>query len=756
MKTERMIAMLILSAAPSLRAAAVLERWCGEGRAAHAGTLSIEERDGAIVLRFDLSALPRAARIRRAWLTIEKDGGQPYRPILIEAIGNERDRRRLVLEPPWYRRFVATDAVRAWVADPRRNRGFAVEPFEGFRPEASALEIQYDGEPRDVPPQVTGLRVVHHDGQTFIVWTEHPAFRPAPEEVIWVEKFAEKGDVLAKGPGAGAFGMPNHPGITLRTLRRLQGLGLRDTKSGFQGIRPLRRVAEVEPVAYRVYRHGERITAQNIADAQLLATVDPLSGYDRDVYAIHFTGEYLDQWEEPDSVIPTYATDSGKALAAGQGLYVHTPVRAGAACYAVTMVLAGTENLADFGDGNRLDAPIGETPAKPLPILQWMQEDFYKRDPVEYWYRLWAAPPLHNLPSRSFRIGVAVSDRFEGPGPLSIGSISGDFNLRGEINVPREDRVTLRIEDQLPWLPALFYNEGRGTLRAATECRVDAYCERYVETVIEWIFSKYAIDRSRIDGSLMYFGLRHPEIFPKMSFGTYTATYDYRWAPGNPDHLGPEGIRTVDGDDAWEMYSVGGYVSKYPDRDIPFFICISGTGKDSGHTSEFGWQDDPRGWRALLDARQPFAAAWSGESHRYPAFRRFDALNWEGTIPAFSNGSLDDNPGNGDPADGDYYGQINGYLLWDDEDRIDESDRWEMTLFVLDECSREGCTVDVTPRHCARFEPKPGERFAWTNALPDGRRVATGETKADRWGLVTIPRLILTKARHRVALRRAP
>jgi hypothetical protein len=82
------------------------------------------------------------------------------------------------------------------------------------------------------------------------------------------------------------------------------------------------------------------------------------------------------------------------------------------------------------------------------------------------------------------------------------------------------------------------------------------------------VMSRYEVDRSKTVGSLLYFGLRHPEIFSRMSFGSYTATYDYRWAPGDPDHLGPQGIKTVDGDDAWDMYSVGGYVLEYPGRDI--------------------------------------------------------------------------------------------------------------------------------------------------------------------------------------------
>ncbi len=749
----------LLAAAQNADGAPTCERWtAGQTPAAHPNAAEWKEMDGLLRLRFDLSAIPQRAQVHHAWLRLHKEDGQPYDPIQIFTVNSVdegslgHDGKRLSLEAPWYRRFVATDAVRRWVGDPQSNQGFAVAPFDGFQPERSALEVCYDGAARDLPAQVDGLRAVHRSGQTFLVWTEHEAYRPKPNEVLWIERFSEKGDVLASGPGQGAFGMSNHPAITLRTLRRLQGLGLREQPSGFQGIKPLQRVQEVLPITYRVYRHRQRVTAANVHQAEVLAEVGPLSGLDTEVYKIHFKGEYLNQWEEPGSPMFTFRIGDGTALMPGEALYVHTPPRSGRAYYAVTTVLAGTENLAHFGTGNALAEPVEEKPESPRPVLQFKQVDRYSEEPIESWYRFWAAPPYCNLPSRSFRVAYAVSDRYQGPGPLEIGTISGAFNVREEIRVPKPDRVSLKIERQLAWMPALFYNEGRGTLRAASECRVDYFSERYMELVINWVMDRYPVDRSQISGSLLYFGLRHPEIFPKMSFGTYTATYDYRWAPGNPAHLGPMGIKTVDGEDAWEMYSVGGYVLEYPERDIPFLICISGTGKDRGHTSEFGWQDDPRGWRALMDARQPFVASWSGGGDPYDFSRKLAHVAWDLSVPAFSDCSLDNNPGNGDPADGDYYGQINGYLAWA-SDVVDERGRWEMTVYVTDDCRRDTCTVDLTPRHCRRFKPRPGERFAWTNtSLANQKQVQSGTLTADEWGLVTIEKLRVTKGKHRIQI----
>jgi hypothetical protein len=90
-------------------------------------------------------------------------------------------------------------------------------------------------------------------------------------------------------------------------------------------------------------------------------------------------------------------------------------------------------------------------------------------------------------------------------------------------------------------------------------------------------------------------------------------------------------------------------------------------------------------------------------------------MRWDLTIPAFSGCSLDNNPGSGDPADGDYYGCINGWLLWGDKDPVDEKGKWEMTVWVISSCPEASCTVGITPRPCKEFTPAKGQKFKWTN-----------------------------------------
>lgn len=755
--------LIALCLAAACHAELVSERWGGAGTpCTHPGTMRVDRGGQTPRLVFDLSAIPKGATIRRASLFCSTSGGgQPREPIRLVADG-----KPLALEPPLYRSFDATEAVRRWAAEPAANQGFAVERFDRFDAPKSYLEVRYEGTPKNLPPQVTDLRALHHDGQTFLVWKEVPDYRPRPDSVVWVDEWSETGDKLADGPGTSPTGLPRVPAIRLRDLRELQGLGLRDQPSGFQGIKPLQRVKERPAVAYRVYRHTTAITAANLHEAEFVGEAAPLCAYDEKMMKIDFKGEYLDQREIGDSLLPTYCIEGGKAVAPGEALYVYTPQKAGARFYAVTTVLAGTENAAQIGAANSLAQPVNETPAPPKPVLQFVQRDHYVAETPELWHIYWCAPPYYHEQNEPLHVTVGVPKDFKGPGPMIVNapSMGGSFNLRGDMNVPSRTAVTLMVEQHIPWGTDLCYNEGRGTLRSFEECKVDYFSERYMLHMINWALSQWNIDRTKISGGQLHFGLRHPEIFAKMSFGAYTASYDVRWAPGSGSLatlLGPKGeVKTADGDDAWEVFFIGHWLKKHPARDIPFLICISAVGKDSGHTSEFGWQDDPRGWRALLDARQTFVASWGSEQGRAHALppemnERFAAMRWDITLPAFSNCSLDNNPGNGDPADGDPCGQLNGYLLWDDKDAVDAPGRWEMTLYLVADAPRETCLVDVTPRHCRNFKPKPGEKFHWTNAsIADGKEVQKGEVIADQWGLVTVEKAIVGKGRNRLCVRR--
>ena len=775
-------AAVVLWAVLPARAVLVSERWAGSGTpAAHQGTLRAV-RDGALTrLEFDLSALPAEAAVRHASLyCFTKGNAQPVEPARILAAAGEA----LKLEGPWYRSFDATSAARRWAESRKGPLALKVARFDGLLAGRSYLEIRYEApRAKGLPEQVTGLRAVHHHGQTFLVWTELEAFRPPPASVFYVSKFSRRGNEMAKKPGEGWGGLPRVPAITLKTLRELQGMELRDRPSGFQGIRAAKRVREVPEVRYRVYRHTARITSANLKDAQWVGIADPLNSYDQKMAVISFKGEYIDQREVGGSVIPTSCVEDGKPVAAGEAIYVHNPAEAGKFYYAVTSALAGTENAAEIGPGNSLAKPVDEKPMPPRPVLQRLQDcPSHRKDAnvVEKWHLFWAAPPYANLPSRPYHVLVGEPVKLtkaKTPSPMIIDGFHGGFNIVGALRTPSWNAVTLLVEHQIAWGGdgGLLYNEGLGTLRSFRECKVRYFSERYFLRMIDWARRNWKIDGSRIyggqhDSGPLHLGVRHPEIFKRVFLGNYTASYVYQWAPpssGLARIMGPRDLaRTPQGHRAWDVLDLTWYLRQNPARDIPLIWGGSNTGKDSGHTCEFGWQDDPRGWAALQRARQPFVIAWGvgsadpGGAAGYHSIapdirKRIAERSWDKTIPAFSNCSLDDNPGNGDPADGDFCGQMNGQLVWDDADSIDEAGRWEMTVRVVGTCPEQSGTVDVTPRHCRAFKPRRGEKFKWTNtSLADKTPVQSGTAQADQWGLVTVKGARVAKGGNRISIQR--
>ena len=67
----------------------------------------------------------------------------------------------------------------------------------------------------------------------------------------------------------------------------------------------------------------------------------------------------------------------------------------------------------------------------------------------------------------------------------------------------------------------------------------------------------------------------------------------------------------------------------------------------------------------------------------------------------------------------------------------------------------ENCTVDMTPRFCQKFRISAGEKFRWRNkSVADSRVVQNGTVKADKYGLVTLKQLRVTKGKNRVSITR--
>ena len=61
----------------------------------------------------------------------------------------------------------------------------------------------------------------------------------------------------------------------------------------------------------------------------------------------------------------------------------------------------------------------------------------------------------------------------------------------------------------------------------------------------------------------------------------------------------------------------------------------------------------------------------------------------------------------------------------------------------------------MTPRRLQKLKVRPGKRLNWTNrSVAGGKVVQTGTAEADRWGLVTLKDVKVTKGKNRLQLRR--
>ena len=166
----------------------------------------------------------------------------------------------------------------------------------------------------------------------------------------------------------------------------------------------------------------------------------------------------------------------------------------------------------------------------------------------------------------------------------------------------------------------------------------------------------------------------------------------------------------------------------------------------------------------MMQSKQPFLFCTARRSAVAEAIRKGELAFRRGqSLPAFANCSLDDNIGEGDLRSGNGWNesQVNGWILWEPGTIVDEPGRWEITLWVGERCPLPEGTVDLTPRRCRKFAAKPRQTFKWANAvLPPGEGGAAGQARvvqqgvaeADELGLVTVERLRITKARHRIVI----
>ena len=589
--------------------------------------------------------------------------------------------------------------------------------------------------------QVSGITVHHHAGQTFITWKDVDS------------------PLVADG-------------INSKELSKI------------------RRDFSKEAVRYTVYRSNKPITS--LDGLEPVGSTGALSCWNFEFY-----GRGRSNGPAPRFIIK----EGSEPLAIGSGLYVHNAKNEGDHYYAVTYSKAGNENKSITATNATAQA-VSETVGQGEPVLQRIAKPDkfqYVKGATQKFYTRWEAPPHSSVENRPIDYLVALPPTLKEPWVVGLhlhcwnGSLTGGY---GWWDNHKHDAV-LVSSNQEPYDWWTGYNEHyfSGAKKSAREKKfkegvVRPYSMNRTFGFLDWLTTKHDIDLSRTfvagnsmggSGAVMCAVRYGDRIASCRSWvGVHIAgespqfTKSYEGAYGNKDW----GIKYEDGTPVFDYYNDEWFLKQYPNKETGF-ITFSNGKNDGG----IGWPQAVKAVKAMQETRRPHLFVWgmSGHSQRtiYPLTGSQNHnpidMRLDQSLPAFTRCSLDDDVGTGalldtpvpapegdkkkgkkgaaDKFDGDRVGQINQFLYWETKDIVDTADKWEMTVALNDQAPKPECTVDVTPRRLQQLKAKAGDVFNWTNAS-DGKEIQSGTVTADKWGLITLEKVIVSQSKNRLVISR--
>ncbi len=585
--------------------------------------------------------------------------------------------------------------------------------------------------------QVTGIAVHHHAGQTFITWQE-----------------------------------VNPPALT-------EGI---ESKAASK----IRRDHAKDNIRYHIYRSDEPI--KSVDGLTAIGSTGQLSCWNFEYY-----GRGRANGPAPRFIIK----DGAEPLAIGSGLYVHNAKSAGAHYYAVTYSKGGEENK-QVSEANAIQVAVTEIVGQGEPVFQRSTKpdkfQYVKGATLNYYTR-WEAPPHSSVENRPIDYLVALPPTLKEPWVVGLhlhcwnrslnkGYGWWDNNKKGAVLVS---------SNQEPYDWWTGYNEHyfSGAKKGAREAKfktgvVRPYTMNRTFGFLDWLTTKHDIDLSRTfvagnsmggSGAVMC-AVRYGERIASCRswVGVHIAgespgfTGSYEGAYGQKDW----GIKFEDGTPVFDYYSDVWYLKNNINKETGF-ITFSNGKNDGG----IGWPQAVKTVKAMQETKRPHLFIWGMDGHSqrtiYPLTGSQNQnpidMRIDQSLPAFTGCSLDNDPGTGtklkepkpgDPTkkgkkakpdkwDGDTTGQINKYLYWETEDIVDTTEKWEMTVAIGKGAPAEDCTVNVTPRRLQQFKAKPGDTFNWTNSSA-GKEIQSGKVTADKWGLLTLENVTVSKVKNRLVI----
>ncbi len=673
----------------------------------------------------NLSALPAGTQVYRAILNVGASGNyadssRSTYPLQIESL--DAPGVWLATVGPRHRTLDCTAAAqRALLAGDSTLRIRIVSPLSGFMGSSVRVDVWCDQPIPGAIEQVTGLQAVHRTGDTML------------------------------------------------TYREVEQPFTSSTISGAQYDAGNSSINATNQIRYRIYRHDQPIDAQTIRDAELVDEIGALSGWNTEYSQAGWSGRILPMLPVADMTLAEVGT----------GIYVHRARADGTSYYAVSRTVDGAEDLSRWIPGyNTVDAGVGEA-VGPGMVLQWKQVGpvtfDYVNDVMKHYFVKWECQPdTYRLPSVPHNYLVAVPPVTVDVRPVTVALHCWGGSMEDGYGLWRENASgsLLVATHEIPYDWWTAFHENTGTIRPWIDVdgngggRVRNYSQQRIWSFVEnFVNGHWAVDMNRVvvqgesmggSGASMW-GIRAAEkfacIFSKV--GVHIPAESPGFVSSFINSYGQVAWGCLYGEtgmSAFDYWDSDRWLREHVADDTPFITFSNGK-----NDSSIGWNQAWKYARALQETRRPHVWAWGMEGHgqgfTVPGPGGDPQLVRNKTLPAFTYCSLDNDPGNGDPTDGDSTGGLNRYLWWQQSDSTDTADTWEMTCLLIGSAPQPTCTVDVTPRNCQAFRPQPGTVCNWSNTdLVGGTVIASGTATVDADGLVTLGQVTVGKGGNRIAI----
>ncbi len=523
------------------------------------------------------------------------------------------------------------------------------------------------------------------------------------------------------------------------------------------------------PDAYHVYRSGGPIrTARDLQQATLLARVP--------------TGSYWNKRAQR----PFLLRQGGTPLQKGVGFVALTAQRTRFSYYAVVAVNGLVENrwIATGSKGNVV-GPVFETPQRPRPVLQSV--DASGRD--YHYVHFLSEHAVGSLAPQTNRAGCALNYRVwvdgttKGPRPVYIflHSRGGNYKTAPLLSWVEPNGVQLFLDDDNPpELHTSWFGFHENFTFGPPSGVVRDYSERRILWSLDEILNDATIqaDRQRCYcfgvslGAMGALGLgtRYPDVFAATggvvpAFSLQHSDFALKVEFARLFGSAKQNLRTnlPSGE---RFYDVFDYASQMRARErtgvAPMFFTAG-----RGDTVT-GWNDKPAFFRSTRRARQPVACYWDWRTHSSSGvwsplerdlFRELTQIRLDRPLPVLSNLVLDDDPGNGNRLKGAYAGAIGGYTRFDPRTPSETATKVTVDVGLKGNAARRdyavkpAATADLTWRRLRVFRPRSGVVYrVRTRELHQTQIREERLVTVDRLGLLTVPKLRLTRTLRRVEL----